>query len=126
MLRHLALFLSLAILSSCATLFADKTRSVVVTSSPPGAEIVVNGAPSGQTPRRITVPENERLVVTVRKDGFHSGGCYVNTKIRPLWIIADAVLFWLIVPLVVDFATNNWSRLESGYCTVNLSQRAGA
>ena len=126
MLRQIAFLISLALLSSCATVLAEKTRSFVVTSSPPGAEIAVNGAPYGQTPQRINVPESERLVVTVRKDGFHNGGCYVNTKIGAVWLIADALFFWLVVPLVVDFLTSNWSRLETGYCTVNLAPLAGA
>ncbi len=112
--------LLLSTLSSCATLFADDTRSIMVTSTPSGAEITVNGTARGVTPTRITVDDHERLSVTIRKEGFHSGGCYINTSVGAIWVILDVVLFYTVVPLVVDLVTGDWSSLESEFCSVNL------
>ena len=121
MFRSIALLLAVLMLSSsCATLFAKDTRSIMITSSPPGAEITVNGSVHGLTPTRISVDNQERLEVTIRKDGFHSAGCYINTKIGAIWVILDVVLIGLVVPLVVDLVTGNWSSLESEFCSVNL------
>jgi hypothetical protein len=122
MVRQLALVVALFMLSSCAAVFAEDTRSVVVTSNPPGAEIYVNGVAYGVTPKRIPVDNHSQLAVSIRKDGFHGAGCFVNTKIRPIWLIGDLLLIWAFaIPLVVDLVTDSWSILESEYCTVNLA-----
>lgn len=127
MLRQLAFLAALSMLSSCATVFAQDTRKIVVTSNPPGADIYVNGVAFGVTPKRIPVDNRARLAVAVRKAGFHGGGCFVNTKIRPIWIIGDVLLLWAFaIPLIVDLVTDNWSTLESEYCTVNLAPLGGA
>lgn len=126
MARIVALFTILFFASSCATLFAEDQRVVTVTSSPPGAEIAVNGQPMGITPTRITVNNHEKLVVSVRKQGFHPAGCYMNTSIEAVWLILDILLFYTVVPLVVDLVTNNWSTLEGEFCTVRLMPIAGS
>ena len=123
MLRPLAFVVSLFMLSSCATVFAKHTRSILVTSNPPGAEIIVKGKSWGVTPVRLKVDNHKDLALTIRKEGFHGAGCIVNTKIRALWVIADVALIYLLVPLVVDLVTNNWAQLESEFCTVNLLPR---
>lgn len=121
MYRSIAFLLAvLTLSSSCATLFADDTRSVMITSNPPGAEITVNGSVRGVTPTRMTVNDHDRLVVTIRKAGFHPGGCYINTSIGAVWVILDLVLFATIAPLVIDLITSDWSSLESEFCSVNL------
>jgi hypothetical protein len=121
MLRLLAFAVSLLMLSSCATVFAKHERKIMVTSNPPGADIYVNGVAKGVTPARITVSNHDNLAVAIRKEGFHGGGCYVNTSIAPIWVILDLVLIATVVPLVVDLITHNWSRLDSSYCTANLA-----
>jgi len=121
MIRSIALLAAIVLLSSsCATIFAKDTRSIIVTSNPAGAQITVNGVNRGVTPTRLSVNDHERLEVAIRKPGYHPGGCYVNTSVRALWVIIDLALFYTVVPLVVDLVTNEWSQLESGYCTVNL------
>ncbi len=120
MLRGIALLVAILAFSSCATILAKDTRSVVVTSNPAGAQILVNGAEIGTTPTRISVNDHNRLEIVIRKTGFHSGGCYINTSVRALWVILDVVLIYTIVPLVVDLVTGEWSSLESEFCTVDL------
>lgn len=120
MVRQLAFTLSLLMLSSCATVFAKNTRSIMVTSNPPGAEITVNGVAKGLTPTRISVNDHQRLQVAIRKPGFHGGGCYVNTSIGAVWVIADLIFIAAVLPLVIDLITNSWSSLDTSYCTVNL------
>jgi hypothetical protein len=121
MVRQLAFVVSLFMLSSCATVFAKDTRSIMITSNPPGADITVNGVAKGVTPARIKVSNHDRLEVAIRKEGFHGGGCYVNTSVAPIWIIADVALIWAVaLPLIIDLITGSWSRLESEYCTANL------
>ena len=124
MLRFVALLLALLMLGSCATIFAQDERSVMITSNPPGAEITVNGQPKGHTPVRIKVNDHERLQVSVTKEGFHNGGCYINTSIGARWVIMDVAFFWaLFAPVIVDLVTGQRASLDTAYCTVNLSPR---
>lgn len=45
--------------------------SVLVTSTPSGAEVLVNGAPTGSlTPSRVEVPKKRPFTLTLRKTGF--------------------------------------------------------
>jgi len=121
MLRIIILTITLALVSSsCATLFNDKRRSVVVTSSPAGASILVNGKPRGITPKRISVSDQESLTISMRLDGYHAGGCYINTSVEAVWLILDVVLIATVAPIVVDLITDNWSSLKSEFCSVNL------
>lgn len=111
--------------SACATIFASDTRSIMITSSPPGAEIRINGQPKGTTPARIAVSDHERLEVTIAKPGFKPGGCYINTSVQAVWIVVDVLLIYTVVPLLVDLITGEWSSLDSEYCTVELAPAAG-
>lgn len=120
MARIVALLTILFFASSCATLFADNSRVITVTSSPPGAQVSLNGQIAGVTPTRVTVNDHEKLVVSVRKEGFHPAGCYMNTSVQAVWVILDILLFYTVVPLVVDLVTDNWSSLEGEFCTVRL------
>lgn len=126
MLRSIPLCILLCWVSACATIFARDTRSIMVTSNPPGAEILVNGKPGGVTPTRISVNDHERLEVTMSKPGYKSGGCYINTSIGAMWVIVDVLLIYTVVPLVVDLVTGQWSSLDSEYCTVELTPGAAA
>ncbi len=112
-------------LSSCATIFAKDTRSVMITSSPPGATIMVNGTEKGVTPTRLDVGNHDKLAVTLRKEGFHPGGCYINTSIDAIWVIADVILIATIAPLVIDILTGEWSTLKSEFCSVHLLPMSG-
>ncbi len=121
MTRSLAALLAILLMaSSCATVFAKDTRSVMVTSNPPGATIVVNGKEKGVTPTRLHVDNNNKLAITMRMEGFHPGGCYINTSIDAIWVIADLILIALVIPLAVDLLTSEWSSLKSEFCAVNL------
>ncbi len=120
MLRGIALLAVVLVFASCATILAKDRRSVVVTSNPAGASIFVNTVEIGTTPTRISVDDHNRLEIIIRKTGFHSGGCYINTSVEALWVILDVLLIYTIVPLVVDLVTGEWSSLESEFCTVEL------
>lgn len=126
MLRSIAFLLSLSLaLGSCATLLARDTRDILITSNPSGAEIYVNGRPSGLTPTRLPVNDHQRLEVTMSKPGFKPGGCYINTSVGAVWVIVDLLLIYTVVPLLVDLVTGEWSSLNSEYCTVQLVPMPG-
>jgi hypothetical protein len=104
--------------SACATLVAEDKRTLMVTSTPPGAQITVNGMPIGMTPANVVVNDHKPQQIGITKAGFAPSGCFITTAIGGLWIVADIVLgVW---PLVVDLATDDWSSLTSSRCHANL------
>lgn len=120
-LQAWALFLCVTLLgSSCATVFAQDTRQVMVTSNPPGASITVNGKAMGTTPSHVVVNDHETLQISIRKKGYHGSGCYINVSIRTVWLVVDLLLIYTVLPLAVDLITGEWASLDSRYCLVNL------
>lgn len=120
-LRVIIIAIIVCTMSACATIFAKDTRSIMITSNPSGAEIHIDGRAHGTTPTRIKVNDHERLEVTIVKQGFKPGGCYINTSVEAVWIVVDVLLIYTVVPIVVDLITGEWSSLNSAYCTVQLA-----
>ncbi len=59
-------------LSGCATLFSKSTRKVKVTSTPTGAEVIVDGTPRGQTPVTIELDNRKAHDIGIGKRGHGS------------------------------------------------------
>lgn len=57
--------------SSCAMMFNDKEVDVVIASSPPGANIIIEGRNYGRTPTTIKL-EPKNYNVTLAKQGYGS------------------------------------------------------
>ncbi|HKA88096.1 MAG TPA: PEGA domain-containing protein, partial [Haliangiales bacterium] len=51
---------------------APRARDVVVTSTPIGAKIFVNGKPAGETPGSIRIPEGQRATVELHLAGYRT------------------------------------------------------
>lgn len=65
---HLALGTAL-VLSSCSTY--RETVAIHFSSDPPGADVVIDGVPSGYaTPCMVALPK-ERQIVSLEKEGYH-------------------------------------------------------
>ena len=110
-----ALLVALLALSGCGTLFNEEQRVVTIESSPPGAQVEVDGKRVGRTPYEITVPNNRRTAVVVDLAGHKSSECDIVPQIEPLWIVLD---FWFLFPLVVDAATGRWNDVPANCMVV--------
>ena len=97
-------------LSGCATLFARKTNSLNVISSPAGADVYVNGFKMGTTPVELALKPDKTYTIEYRKEGYENVVRVVNTKVGAGWIILD-VLGGLI-RIIVDVATGDWKKLD--------------
>lgn len=65
-----ALAAGLAALTIGALAWADELGKVVVESTPPGAEVVVNGRTVGNTPMTLQLSTEESVKVIVKKGGY--------------------------------------------------------
>lgn len=99
-------FLSLLVqgISSCAYLMNSKEVEVAIESSPPGADIIIEGRNYGKTPKRIKIiPQNHTAILT--KEGYGSASIELETwqavredKAEGGRCLADALGSMFIVP----------------------------
>lgn len=106
-------------LTSCATLFGDKDKSVRVSTKPPGAKVYLNGAPVGKTPATIQI--NSTLsanMLLIKKKGYDDVTVPVTTSVQPVaFLNLLNVLCWGI-----DLATGNVMKIDSKYIQLDLSK----
>jgi PEGA domain-containing protein len=94
--RLSALVAAIPVLGGCATLITGTSQDVRFDSSPPGAEVLVNGTPSGITPTTLTVHRDGETVVTFSKPGYAPQALPLPTRIEPS--------FWLDIALLSPIA----------------------
>ncbi|MBL6665011.1 MAG: PEGA domain-containing protein [Rickettsiales bacterium] len=109
LLTKLLAIISIMFSSSCAMIANDKKDSVSIESSPPGAQIYIEGKYMGNTPATINV-EPKSYKVQLKKPGYGSTELQLE-----YWVAAktkacmmDAMTAMFIVPL--------YSFYWSGYC----------
>ena len=108
-ISKILLFLSVLLSSSCAMMFNDKLDDVTIESTPPGADIIIDGINHGQTPRTLRI-EPKEYNITLRKRGY--GSAQIKTSywaaMKNKNCAADSGMSMLIIPL--------YSFQYSGYC----------
>jgi hypothetical protein len=112
MLRVIPLAL---MLTGCATLFGPARQRVQIISTPPGADVLVDGQLVGAAPLVLELENDRRARITLRKDGYAAKTCELGTHIGIGWIVLDILAgVW---PLIVDAATGAWHSIEQPQCT---------
>jgi hypothetical protein len=114
------LFLSASLfLTSCATLFGDKDKSVRVSTKPSGAKVYLNGAPVGTTPATIQIASTlSANMILIKKRGYEDITVPIITSVQPVaFLNLLNLLCWGI-----DLATGNVMRIDSKYIQLDLSK----
>ncbi len=109
--------------SGCAAITAGSTDELKVNSTPPGAQVRVDGVPTATTPATIRVSRKRPPTVDVAAPGYASQQCPVQMSAGGGYIAAD--IAWCVVafPLgCISFidAGGSWNELEQGSCDVAL------
>ena len=104
--RRFALAAAGLVSANCATLQMNgPSQRIRVTSTPPGAEVSLDGRPAGATPAEVTVSRRNRApVIRVEKDGFRPHEQKLQRS-QSWWLLADAALagaLYLAVALTVS------------------------
>ena len=101
---------ALALLSGCATLFADDVTRIQITASP-GQQVIVDGAPAGRSPTVVEVSNHTDHVVVV---GDRS--CRLFASVGAGWVILDILAgVW---PIVIDLVTEDWKGVQASGCQI--------
>jgi hypothetical protein len=108
----------------CATVVNGTTQKIPVTSDPIAAQVIVDGAVSGETPTTLTLKRNADHLVTLQKPGFEP------KTIPVLKGIGDAVwgnvLVGGLVGWGVDAASGSQYSLAPSSISVKLSPASTA
>ena len=107
-------------LTSCATIFKQKGRTVDFDSDPQGADVYINGNRMGKTPMPLNLSNLKPVTVTFKKEGFTDKTYIINTETGTGWVILD--IFGAFIPVIIDAVTNNWSNLDTSAVKVMLDK----
>ncbi|MDE2303998.1 MAG: PEGA domain-containing protein [Gammaproteobacteria bacterium] len=84
-------------LSGCATIVKGTTQKVPVASDPSGADVIVDGNLSGQTPTTVELKRKNDHLVTLEKTGYQSRSVAVVKSVGgAVWgnILAGGLIGW--------------------------------
>src|SRR5205085_4482 len=92
--------------TGCATIATGGggSQTVTVTSTPPGASVLVDGQPQGVTPATVSLSRKSEHTVELAAAGYEPARLTVTKKLNP-WLIGNLLLGGLI-GVVVDVATD--------------------
>ncbi|MBI4947683.1 MAG: PEGA domain-containing protein [Bacteroidetes bacterium] len=107
-------------LQSCVTMFGKQETIVHINSTPPGAEVYLNGVKMGVTPANIPVRRQKGDVrVTLKNEGGDSKSFPIKYAISP-YILFNAYNGFLI-GIAVDYITGAYKRVRQTYYDVNFT-----
>jgi hypothetical protein len=107
-------------LTSCATLFGDKNRTVFVSSSPSGANVRYKGQDMGTTPTEVIVKNTlSPSHITVSKPDYETAYRQVTTSFQPVGVIH--ILWW--PGFIVDLLTGSTMSVDQHQMNFVLKQQ---
>ncbi|WP_179315208.1 PEGA domain-containing protein [Winogradskyella undariae] len=112
------LFLSVLLLSSCATIISGSRQNVEITSEPSSAKVYINEIEIGQTPVQKNLKRNQEYQLTLKLDGYKTYETKLEKKFNA-WYIGN-VLIGGIIGLVIDPITGAMHKLKPEEIDGNL------
>ena len=94
----------------CGTLLIDKPQKITITSGPPGAKVELDGEDKGVTPIELLLETHKSYEVVVTPTEYPPETRVIKRTLKGWYIVGD--IFLLIVPLIVDIATDSLHALE--------------
>lgn len=121
-MRPLLTILLLGLAPACASITASRTEPFSVTSSPPGAEVTLNGSYVGRTPVTVDVPRRmPSPEVVLRMAGHEPRSCNLSHSVGGGYVAANTIMCVLLFPIgCVSFIDGNgsWNELVTDGCSV--------
>lgn len=108
--------------AGCATLIRGTTTLVTVRSDAPGAEVLVDGEPRGNTPLTIPLEHRSPHNILVRY-GALARTYRLESGLEPGWLVLDLV-FTSLIGVIVDAVTGSWSSLSQDNIVASFGDAA--
>jgi hypothetical protein len=96
--------------TNCATILSDSHQRIILESSPPDANVYINGEYYGRTPLMAVLSKSFSYSVIFTKYGYYNSNLHINRNIDATWLILDIV--GGIIPIAIDAVTENWYTLD--------------
>ena len=113
---------TLWVTTGCATIVHGNRQNVTINSEPQGALVRVDGL-KGTTPFAASLARNQDYVVTIKKTGYKEEQIQINKSFSGLSIIGN--ILWLLVGVIVDFASGSAYNLNPTNVNVELEKADG-
>lgn len=117
-MRAIALAGIMMLSSGCAAIFGTKQKDFNLQSTPPGAEVFVDGNRVGSTPVKVKLSNQKEHAFVFKKEGYKDATCTLVRGTGAGWVVLD--ILGGIVPVVIDAATGSWSQTKGSSCSGNL------
>lgn len=107
----------------CGLLINGRSQRVTITSSPPGATIILPtiGGAVGTTPHTLRLARDQDHLIILEKQGFEAKSAYVSSRAELISIIID-ILFTGELGLLVDWPLGAVYALEPSCVHIVLSE----
>ena len=117
-------FGGILLLSGCASMFGDNTRTVSINSNPEGAAIYVDNVQYGTTPAVVSMPSYiyGGKTITFKKAGYETQSMQVNSTFQlvGLWNILNFPL-----GTIIDLATGDLVKIDPANLQLNAKLQPG-
>ena len=100
----------LFVFNSCALIFSGTKQGVQFDSSPPSADVYIDGARAGTTPCKIELKKNKEYSIEFRKESYQSRTYRISNSVGAGWVVLDILAG--LVPIVIDATTGAWYSLD--------------
>ena len=105
--RNILLATALALSGGCALMANSTTQSIDVTSTPPGAQVLIDGRAVGETPLRVELQRRRRSpVLRFEKEGYWSEVMPLRRSLS--WHLLGSAYFLARLP-VNDYTWGMWA-----------------
>ncbi|WP_395842933.1 PEGA domain-containing protein [Cystobacter fuscus] len=102
----------------CATVFADKTNLIPISSTPTHADVYIDGLKRGRTPLTLQLDPRRSYTIVFKKEGLEDKVFDVRNQVGVGWVVLDVVLgLW---PVLIDMSTDAWYSLEPSSVKVSM------
>ena len=110
--------LPMLLLSGCAAVLGSKQKEFDLMSTPPGADVYLDGNRLGSTPVKIQLSNQATHTFVFRREGYREASCTLARGTGGGWVILDVLTG--LVPVIIDAATNSWSQTKGQGCNQAL------
>lgn len=97
-------------LSGCASIMSGQTQSVIFQSSPPGADVIIDGRTLGKTPMTAAIDRSARSL-TFAKSGFDQQTQPLIAVMNP-WYWANIPFGGVFIGMAVDGISGAWNLFQ--------------
>jgi hypothetical protein len=122
-MRTLLLIGAVLGMSGCAAVLGSHQKDFALHSTPPGADVYLDGNRLGTTPVRVKLDNHRTHTFVYKRAGFKDGSCTLAKGTGAGWVIFDILTG--LVPIIIDAATNSWSQTQGSSCTGALELLSG-